>query len=299
MHAPHQRTLRAHAKINLTLRVLAREASGYHGLETLFQRLALADVVHVALTDGARSLECDGPAMPAGGLGSPEQNLAWRAASLYADAARWDTGWQLAIEKHIPVGGGLGGGSSNAAAVLRAMDAMSPSSLGTPALVELAGTLGADVPFFVADTSLALAWNRGDRMLALPALPRAHVSLVTFDEGVHTGAAFQALAASRNAAHAAHSAAGSIAYAADAFSDWRSVASIAANDFEDVASEMHDGVQAVLPLLRHEARERMARGEPAIGLMSGSGATCYLLHTIGATPNLALPFGTYLHSETA
>lgn len=62
---------RAHAKINLVLRILAREASGYHGIETLFQRLALHDVVHVQVNDGPSSLHCDGPAMPAAGLGTP------------------------------------------------------------------------------------------------------------------------------------------------------------------------------------------------------------------------------------
>ena len=142
MHVvPHgvTRTERAHAKINVLLRILAREASGYHGIETLFQRLALHDVVQVAVNEAPRALTCDGPGMPAGGIGAPEHNLAWRAAALYCEAARWHTGWQITIRKHIPVGGGLGGGSADAAAVLRALEALCPTPLGLARLLELAG----------------------------------------------------------------------------------------------------------------------------------------------------------------
>ena len=120
------RVERAHAKLNLVLRILAREASGYHGIETLFQRLALHDVVTVTVAPGHRALHCHGPTMPAGGLGPTDRNLAWRAAVAYQAAAAWPDGFSIAIEKHIPVGGGLGGGSADAAAVLRALDAMAP-----------------------------------------------------------------------------------------------------------------------------------------------------------------------------
>ena len=141
----HAHIERAYAKINLLLRILAREASGYHSIETLFQRLALHDVVHVRVGSMAPSLSCAGPSMPDSGLGPVEQNLAWRAAMAYTAAAAWDTGWEIAIDKHIPVGGGLGGGSADAAAVLRALETMCPSPLGAARLLAVAGTLGADV----------------------------------------------------------------------------------------------------------------------------------------------------------
>lgn len=272
------RTERAHAKINLLLRILAREANGYHGIETLFQRLALHDVVHIAVNDAPRALSCDGPTMPAGGIGAPEQNLAWRAAALYCDAARWDTGWQITIDKQIPVGGGLGGGSADAAAVLRALEALSPTPLGLARLLELAGTLGADVPFMVLDVPLAWGWSRGDRLLPLPPLPSMDVSLVTFSEGVNTGAAYGAFARAREARGDAVCAG---AYAADAFSSWQSIATLAANDFEQVVPSMHTGVATALPVLQAEARALKAAGHPAIGMLSGSGATCFLLHPSG------------------
>lgn len=282
------RTERAHAKINLLLRILAREASGYHGIETLFQRLALHDVVHVALNDAPRGLICDGPSMPAGGIGAPEQNLAWRAAALYCDAAQWHTGWQIAIEKHIPVGGGLGGGSADAAAVLRALEALCPSPLGIAKLLELAGTLGADVPFMVLDVPLAWAWGRGDRLLPLAALPEMAVTLVAFTEGVNTGAAYGAFAHAREARGESVRA---YAYAPTAFANWASVCALAANDFEQVVPSLHAGVAAVLPALRDEARRRGEAGTPAIGMLSGSGATCFLLHALGASVEIVAPEG--------
>src|SRR4051812_42016913 len=83
----------ARAKINLLLHVLDREASGYHNIETLFQALELADEVEVHLSDNGRTLACDGPAMPVGGLGDTDDNLATRAAIAYTSATKWDTGW--------------------------------------------------------------------------------------------------------------------------------------------------------------------------------------------------------------
>ncbi len=270
----NSRTERASAKINLVLRILAREASGYHGIETLFQLLELHDLVHVRVGTMPRALTCDGPTMPASGLGPVEQNLAWRAAVAYTEASDWQTDWNIEIEKQIPVGGGLGGGSADAAAVLRALEAMCPTPLGDARLLALAGTLGADVPFLVSGHSLAWAWGRGDRLLPLPALPRAAVWLATFADGVNTGAAYGAFARAREASgdtvHAA-------SYSLAAFASWDAIAAAAVNDFEPVVSAMHAGVAAVLPGLRTFAAERRASGMPTIGMMSGSGATCFVL----------------------
>lgn len=281
------RTEHAHAKINLLLRILSREVSGYHGIETLFQRLALHDVVTVRVGDMERSLHCDGPTMPHGGLGPAHENLAWRAAALYARESGWETGWEIDIDKRIPVGGGLGGGSADAAAVLRAMEALSPTKLGDERLIALGGTLGADVAFCVSGASLAWAWGRGDRLLALPPLPSMPVLLVTFAEGVNTGAAYRALAAQREAAGIAPEAK---AFALSDFAAWSQIARFAMNDFEAVVPSLHEGVARALPELRalatagapHAGGAEPALAEPhvaepRIAMMSGSGATCFLL----------------------
>lgn len=304
--APTSTRAFANAKLNLLLRVLSREASGYHSIETLFQALELADVVDVSLVDHERTLSCDGPAMPAHGLGPVEQNLAQRAAVAYTSAARWETGWHIAIEKHIPVGGGLGGGSADAAAVLRALEALAPQPMGNAALMDLAGTLGADVPFLLSGASLAWAWNRGDRFLPLPSLPRMDVSLLTFAEGVNTAKAYSAIASARsereiatkpdimtNVATApitniATPVGKSLAvqYPADAFGSWSSIAGLAFNDFESVVPSMHSGVAQWLPVVRQAASRLIGNGMPAIGMMSGSGATCFVLTPPGFTSEL-------------
>lgn len=274
MTASREFTVRAHAKINIILRILAREASGYHGIETLFQRLALHDVVtvHAGVTD--RMLRCDGVAMPDDGLGPMQENLAWRAAELYAREATWDGGWDIVIDKQIPVGGGLGGGSADAAAVLRAMDSMSPAPVGVDRLVEMGGALGADVPFLVRDVSRAWAWGRGDRMMVLPPLPVVPVALCTFRHGVNTGEAYRAFASWRETRgipiHAT-------SYPSGAFDDWQSLAHRAVNDFELVVPQLHAGVAQVLPSLKALAAART----DSLALMSGSGATCFLINPPG------------------
>lgn len=291
---PAAHTEHAHAKINLLLRILAREASGYHAIETLFQRLALHDVVQVSVNQGPSTLHCDGPAMPIAGLGAATDNLAWRAAAAYARTAPWLASWQIHIEKHIPVGGGLGGGSADAAAVLRALDALAPTPLGLERLLDIAGTLGADVPFLTAPDALAWAWARGDRLLALPALPPMAVTLVTFAHGVNTGAAYTAVAAQRASGGAVATTAPLSArrYGASAFTSWQAIAALTGNDFEDVVPALHDGVAAVLPAVKQVAEALRAAGHPAVGLMSGSGATCFVLHPPDVEITIPLPPGS-------
>jgi 4-diphosphocytidyl-2-C-methyl-D-erythritol kinase len=144
-----------------------------------------------------------------------------------------------------------------------------------PRLLQIAGTLGADVPFLVSGASLAWAWGRGDRLLPLPALPTATVLLAVFSDGVNTGAAYGAFARAREARG---DTAQALAYPAGAFSSWASIAALATNDFEPVVCEMHAGVAGILPLLRDMAATANRDGATAIGMMSGSGATCFLLH---------------------
>ena len=96
----------AQAKLNLHLRILAREESGYHSIETIFHRIDLADDILVATTGGERSIDVTGEE-----TGPAESNLAYRAASAYAELAGWLRGFRIEIEKKIPVGAGLGGGS--------------------------------------------------------------------------------------------------------------------------------------------------------------------------------------------
>jgi len=275
--------VQAQAKVNLALRVLAREAGGFHQIETLFQRLALADVVsvHEAHT---RALDVRfGDSARAVDLGPVEKNLAWRAAEAYAAVARWPQGFSIEIEKWIPVGGGLGGGSADAAAVLRALDALAPRPLGDAALIDIAARLGADVAFLASPSELALGWGRGERLLDLPPLPEAPVLLVVPDFGVNTAEAYAALAAQR-ATHA--HAVGAAWRSPRALGGWTAIAADAVNDFEPVIFDRHPALATV--------RAQLAALPAAVmAMMSGSGSTLFaVLETRPTAPmSMALPTG--------
>lgn len=185
------RTL-AQAKVNLALRILGRKADGYHSIETVFLRLELADLVTVRATDGERALRC--PAMRGE---APEHNLAFRAADLFATETGWPAGFDIQIEKRIPIGGGLGGGSADAAAALRILNALSPAPVPAAQLLGIAARIGADVPFLATDHAMALGWGRGDELEPLPALPPRSVALLIPPRGMPTKDAYAIVAASR------------------------------------------------------------------------------------------------------
>lgn len=217
--------IRAHAKINLHLAVLAREASGFHQIETLFCALDLADEIEVVAKGSGITLDVEGAQ-----LGPPEQNLAYRAAAGFFEHARLPPAARIQIVKRIPVGGGLGGGSSDAAATLLALNGLHGYPLGASTIRDIGFSLGSDVPFFLAATPYALAWGRGERLLPLPAPPPTPVLLVTPADGIATREAYEALAEQRARAEPAPP-------RVFALEDLRSLDQIAAtsqNDFEPI-----------------------------------------------------------------
>ena len=250
----------AQAKVNLLLRILAREQSGYHSLETIFLRLDLGDDVAVRVTSG-RTIDASGPTMPPGGLGPAEKNLAYRAAVAYADATGWPNGFSIEITKRIPVGGGLGGGSADAGAVLRALDALSPSPLGSR-LVELGAELGADVPFMTIDSPMALAWSRGERMLPLRAPQPKPTLLVVPDFGINTAEAYGWLAHDRGK----YDPVGGL-IASDGLATWEGIVGLATNDFQAVVGRRHPVIAEVV--------DELASVGAVISMLSGSGSTVF------------------------
>jgi 4-diphosphocytidyl-2-C-methyl-D-erythritol kinase len=250
----------AQAKVNLVLRVLARETSGYHSLETLFLRIDLADAVTVRVTAG-RSLDCSGSELPTAGLGPTEKNLAFRAAAAYTEATGWPDGFAIEIEKRIPVGGGLGGGSADAGAVLRALDTLSPAPLGRR-LVEIAAPLGADVPFMSIESPMALAWGRGERLFPIQALARRPLLVVVPGFGVSSADAYGWLASARGS----YVPEGEV-LAPEALATWEALAAIATNDFERVVAMRHPEVAELVDELRSM--------DAVVAMMSGSGSAVF------------------------
>ncbi|ADK84097.1 4-diphosphocytidyl-2C-methyl-D-erythritolkinase [Desulfarculus baarsii DSM 2075] len=163
-------TLAAPAKVNLSLRIIGRRADGYHELLTLMQPLSLADEVSVELRAGGVALACDDERLI-------ENNLMTRAAEAYFAALGAPPGVRLGLKKRIPVAAGLGGGSSDAAAVLLALNALHGGALDPARLVALAAGLGADVAFFLAGQT-ALCSGVGEIVHPLPVFPLLHYVVV-------------------------------------------------------------------------------------------------------------------------
>jgi 4-diphosphocytidyl-2-C-methyl-D-erythritol kinase len=274
------RTL-AQAKINLSLRVLNKEPDGFHSIETVFLRLDLGDDVRLHIRAKARTLRCgvmrDQP---------QEENLAYRAAELYAEEAGWPGGFEIVIKKRIPIGGGLGGGSADAAAVLRILNALSSNPVKADSLRALASRLGSDVPFLASDFVMALAWGRGEKLLQIAPLPSRDIQLFLPPFGIDTGEAYALLDASHTERPRAVP-----ELTAEMFGDWESAAKRSVNDFEAAVRPRFPAIDALL-----------ARGDRH-GLfyrMSGSGSTVFKVpgiktrHVEGRAdlPPLQVPEGT-------
>ncbi|MBA3579997.1 MAG: hypothetical protein H0W42_08435 [Gemmatimonadaceae bacterium] len=254
--------LHAQAKVNLRLKVFALGESGYHAIETVFQRLALADLVTVSASAGeGTDLDMVGDPALVAATGDADRNLALVAARSYLARSAWDAHVSVRIQKSIPVGAGLGGGSADAAAVLRGLDALAPSPLPAADLLELACTIGSDVPFLLSDDVLSIGWGRGERLLPLPALPPRPVLLGIPAAHVSTMDAYSWLGRARGAAP------GPPELPADAFVSWESAAGHAENDFEPVVSER----LPMIPAIRASFTGRGAR----ISMLTGSGAAVF------------------------
>ncbi len=155
-------TVRARAKVNLGLEVLGRRSDGYHELLTYLSAIELADYVTMETTAGGIEVHCDAPEVP-----GSRQNLAWRAADLLRRETRARAGVRIGIAKAIPVAAGLGGGSTDAAAVLWGLSQLWGVRVARARLHALAMKLGMDVPFFLGDGP-ALASGRGEQLAWIP-----------------------------------------------------------------------------------------------------------------------------------
>ena len=157
----------AFAKLNLTLDVLDKRPDGYHDIKSIMQAISIRDDVEIDIGTGRPwSLECTAEGIP-----TDETNLAWKAAEAYCQALHKDPGGiAIRIHKRIPSGAGLGGGSADAAAVLRALNRHYGDPLSILALAELGAQVGSDVPFCVL-CGTAMAEGRGERLRKLPDMP--------------------------------------------------------------------------------------------------------------------------------
>jgi len=257
-----QVSVACHAKLNLFLRVLAREEDGFHSLETLFCLLELADhLVAARREEHGVSIEVSGA-----DVGPPAENLAVRGAQLVLEATGDRFGVHLELTKRIPARAGLGGGSSDGAAALLAVNRLAGDAVPRHELLQFAARLGSDVPFLLSGAALALGWGRGERLMRLPALPAAPVLLLTPAVSVSTAEAYLWVDDARRSIGRR----GAVALEGGALASWGDIARMAGNDFESPVFARHPPVR--------EAFEALVATRPTICRMTGSGSTLFAIY---------------------
>lgn len=250
------------AKLNLFLEVRGKRPDGYHELETVMVSIGLFDTLRFApRTDAALALRCasavpGGPVLPA-----DETNLVLRAARLLADATACTRGVSITLLKRIPLASGLGGGSSDAAATLAALNQLWETGLSSADLHALAARLGSDVNFFLDSHPLALCRGRGEIIEPRPLGTRLHFVLARPRSGLSTAAVFggwqdEGLRASPE----------------------RLLQHLAQGRVGAVGHELHNSLEAPAVRLNGDVRRllaKLARVAPRANRMTGSGAVCY------------------------
>jgi 4-diphosphocytidyl-2-C-methyl-D-erythritol kinase len=256
---PRAVAIRAHAKINLDLRVLGTRPDGFHELRTVFQALALHDTIECVPRVGAFAIECETAGVPL-----DRSNLVWRAAqSLWRSLRREGSVRDVLVRLHkrIPLQGGLGGGSTDAAATLVALVHVWRVPIRPNQLVDVAATLGADVPFFLSGGT-ALGLGRGDEIYPLADLPRHWVVLLIPGFGVASVDAYGWYDAERDATRGPV-----IREAQYVPGPWPSRAAQMINDLEAPIARHHPEIEQMKTALR--------RAGALAAAMSGSGSTVF------------------------
>jgi len=244
------------AKINLWIEVLGKRPDGYHEISTLMLPLKdVCDRVDVELKEAGFTACCDHPKVPA-----DDENIALKAARAYFEAAGWTGGAHVRIIKNIPVAAGLGGGSSDAGAVLRLLNHLSTRPLPEPELRGLAARLGADVPFFVAPRP-ALATGIGEKLQPIQDLPEYPVLLVKPPVSVSTAWVYGRIKLTRGTRR--------IKIATLSAHPW-DLTAVMENDLEPIAVESFPVLERIRGWLQGRAGVRGAR-------MSGSGPTVFAI----------------------
>jgi 4-diphosphocytidyl-2-C-methyl-D-erythritol kinase len=248
--------IRSYAKINWTLDVLFKREDGYHEIRTIYQTVSLYDRLHLKGTDGEIEVACNDARAP-----SDETNLAHRAAMMLREAAGVGSGARIEIEKRIPVAGGLGGGSSNAASALVGLARLWQVSIDEGEMLRLAASLGSDVPFFLTGGT-ALGIGRGEEVYPLEEVKCENLLLANPAIEVSTAGAYARLSLLTRSGSARI-----IPFTLLAAKGNCALPLSASNDLEEVVLAAHPEIA--------ELKRRLLRLGAGRALMSGSGATVY------------------------
>ena len=258
-------TLQAPAKINYLLDVISKRPDGYHELRMIMQRVSLYDQVRIQLTYSPDiNVYCDSKNVPDG-----EANIGWKAAKALLEISECRFGCEINIKKNIPVAAGLGGGSSDSAAVLLGLNELLGLGLSRGRLMIIGAKLGADVPFFLFRHT-ALAEGIGERLTELTGIPDAWVVLVNPNLPVSTAWVYKNLQLTQKER---------LDTLPDSFGEITSVCAVLSNDLESVTIP-------AFPVIG-EIKERLVRMGAAGAMMSGSGPTVFGLFSDETTASSA------------
>lgn len=267
MSTQAQLTVFSPAKINLCLRILGRRADGYHDLETVMLPLDFGDQITLQLAEKNVTLECDDPRLP-----TDDTNLALRAAKRLVERCGVKRGAKISLQKRTPLAAGLGGGSSNAAAVLKGLSQLWQVDAPPDVLGELAARIGSDINFFLGGGA-ALCRGRGEQVEPIACKLSAAILLVNPGFGISTKWAYESWF--RSERDRAKAAAGLTAKPPEASLLLRALAE---NDLPGVSRCMFNSLEAPsikkFPVLRL-LKDAMRAGGATGALMSGSGATVF------------------------
>ncbi len=253
----------AFAKVNLTLDVLGKRDDGYHNIKSVMQTISLRDDIEIDIGTGKPwKLLCDKEEVPA-----DECNLAWRAAKLFFETAKLDPdGLEIRITKRIPMEAGLGGGSADAAAVLRALNRHYEYPFSLPALAEMGGTIGSDIPFCVL-CGTAVVEGRGEKVTKMPDLPECIFVVCKPDFSVSTPELYKKLDEKTIGIRPDHSAMERALLAGDL----DSIAMNVCNVFDPIVTEEHLELNYIKSIFQSYGGAAMQ--------MTGSGSACFCMTT--------------------
>ncbi|MEX1274711.1 MAG: 4-(cytidine 5'-diphospho)-2-C-methyl-D-erythritol kinase [Bacteroidota bacterium] len=249
-------TLRAYAKINIGLRVIGKRPDQYHAIETVFHQVDLCDEINLVQNDEGIHFSTDRSELP-----SDRSNLCVRAAQLIQDVTGIHSGVDMTLRKRIPIGAGLGGGSADAAAVLKGLVRLWSLDITTDELEALSSSLGSDVPFFIRGGT-AYATGRGEILESMPVTIPYTIAVVTPPIQVSTAWAYAHISPSPR-------------QTGENLKDWLSALALPQTDIESrCRNDFEQIVFAAHPQIRSIKESLLQRGA-RLALMSGSGSSVF------------------------
>jgi 4-diphosphocytidyl-2-C-methyl-D-erythritol kinase len=248
--------VRAYAKINLGLHILGKRSDGYHNIETVFRLINLYDELDFVQSDQGIQFSSNSP-----GLANDQTNLCIRAATLLRDLTGCHTGVEMTLTKRIPIGAGLGGGSSDAAAVLKSLTKLWSLEISPDELQTISGTLGSDVPFFFSGQT-AYATGRGE-LLERFEVPLPYTILVVTPK-IHVSTAW---AYSNVKPDPARKRPNLKTFLSGNFGDAAALRRDMVNDFEEIVFREYQEIRQI--------KETLLAGSADLALMSGSGSSVF------------------------